>query len=271
MTIVEAITYVLKDNVFGMTSKEIYEKIIEKGLYEFGAKDPVSVVNAQIRRRCIGLDFPSAYPVKLFEISGHKGKKPLFIIATKEDAEDKIDKKKATSNVDILPEEKIWSAYNEHLNIINQQVFECVMNNSPAFFEHLVMDLLLKMGYGYDENSGIVTGRSHDGGVDGIINEDKLGLDLIYIQAKRYSEKNTVGRKELQAFVGAMENVQKGVFITTSAFTREAVGFIEKQQQKNIKLIDGKLLTELLVKYQVGINTVQTISLYKIDSDYYSL
>jgi len=143
-----------------------------------------------------------------------------------------------------------------------------VLKNSPAFFEHLVVDLLLKMGYGYDQKSGIVVGNSHDGGIDGIINEDKLGLDLIYIQAKRYSEENTVGRKELQAFVVAMENVQKGVFITTSKFSKEAIDFV-KRQQKRIKLIDGKLLSDLLVKYQIGINVVQTISLYKIDTDYY--
>ena len=124
------------------------------------------------------------------------------------------------------------------------------------------------MGYGYDQSSGIVIGNSHDGGIDGIINEDKLGLDLIYIQAKRYTAENTIGRKELQAFVGAMENVQKGVFITTSKFTREAVDFV-KRQQKHIKLIDGTLLSDLLVKYQIGINVVKTISLYKVDTDYY--
>ena len=160
-------------------------------------------------------------------------------------------------------------AFSQHLESIRTQVFECVLNNSPSFFEHLVIDLLLKMGYGYDKNSGTVTGRSHDGGIDGIINEDKLGLDVIYIQAKRYAENNTVGRKEIQAIVGAMENINKGVFITTSKFTKEAISFVERQQ-KNIKLIDGKLLSDLLVKYQVGITTVQLMSILRVDSDYYS-
>ena len=132
---------------------------------------------------------------------------------------------------DMLPEEKISTAVKEHIENIRQQVFEHIYNNSPSFFEHLVMDLLLKMGYGYDNNSGVVTGRSHDGGIDGIINEDKLGLDIIYIQAKRYNDSNSVGRKEVQAFVGAMENVQKGVFITTSKFTKEAVEFVERQRK----------------------------------------
>ena len=126
------------------------------------------------------------------------------------------------------------------------------------------------MGYGYDKDSGIITGKSHDGGIDGVINEDKLGLDLIYIQAKRYNAKQSVGRKELQAFVGAMESVSKGVFITTSGFTKEARTFIDRQQ-KNIKLIDGEWLADLLVKHQIGINTIQSMSIYRLDSDYYNL
>ena len=93
-------------------------------------------------------------------------------------------------------------------------------------------------------------------------------MDIIYIQAKRYNDSNSVGRKEVQAFVGAMENVQKGVFITTSKFTKEAVEFVERQR-KNIKLIDGELLADLVVKYHVGINVVQTVEVYKVDSDYY--
>jgi len=110
----------------------------------------------------------------------------------------------------------------EHLQTIKQQVFERILNSSPKFFEHLVVALLLGMGYGYDSQAGTVTGRSHDGGIDGIISEDKLGLDLVYIQAKRYSKENKVGRKEIQAFIGAMEHIQKGVYFTTSSFTKEA-------------------------------------------------
>lgn len=187
MTIVEAIKAVLENNVDGMTAAEIYNKIISKDLYSFGAKSPVSVVNVEIRRRCRGLDFPTAYPVKLFEIVGFQGKKPLYILSL-----DHEDSQAAThnsrGNEDQLPEERINSAFMEHLESIRSQVFDLVLNNSPSFFEHLVVDLLLKMGYGSDKNSGVVTSRSHDGGIDGIINEDKLGLDLIYIQAKRYNE-----------------------------------------------------------------------------------
>lgn len=269
MTILEAIKQVLSNHSEGLTSQEVYDEIIDQGLYNFGAQQPVAVVNSQIRRRCIGLDFPSAFPVKVFEIVSHRGKKPCFALIG--------DKAKDTSETpeihitttESLPEEKVMSAYNEHITFIKEQLIDQIFNNTPSFFEYLVMDLLLKMGYGYGKTAGIVTGRSHDGGVDGIISEDKLGLDLIYIQAKRYSKTNKVGRKELQAFVGAMENIQKGVFITSSTFTKEAKAFAEKQQQKNIKLIDGDYLAELLIKNEVGISKVQSFAIYKIDLDYY--
>lgn len=271
MIIVEAIKKVLEDSNDGLTTQRIYSEIVERGLYSFGAKNPVGVVNSQIRRRCKDLDFPTAYPVKLFEICGYAGKKPKFRLLGQQDTPKEEPKTpKGVERVDLLPEEKLGIALSEHIESIKQQVFDSVINNTPAFFEHLVMDLLLAMGYGTDKTSGVVTGRSHDGGIDGIISEDKLGLDLIYIQAKRYDPSNKVGRKELQAFIGAMEHVQKGVFITTSSFTKEAMSFIEKQQQKNIKLIDGKLLSDLLVKYEVGVIAAQYFKVYKLDTEYFN-
>lgn len=266
MTIVESIIEVLQGVETGLTALDIYKQIIERDLYKFGAKNPANVVNGEIRRRCVGLDFPTAIPTKLFKIVGRQGKKLLFSLWNNS-LDDISNKALHKEESDLLPEEKINEAFVEHVEIVQMQVLDRILNNSPAFFEHLVMDLLIKMGYGYDKTSGVVTGRSHDGGIDGIINEDKLGLDLIYVQAKRYNE-SAVGRKEIQAFVGAMENVQKGVFITTSKFTKEAIEFANRQH-KSIKLIDGPLLADLLVKYQVGINIVKTYSLYKIDSDYY--
>jgi restriction system protein len=125
------------------------------------------------------------------------------------------------------------------------------------------------MGYGYDQTSGVVVGGPHDGGIDGIISEDKLGLDLIYLQAKRYKPGNTVGRHDLQAFVGAMQNVQKGVFITTSSFTKEAIQYAEQQQQKNLKLIDGAMLSSLMIRYEVGIIVEDTIKIYRLDAAYF--
>lgn len=275
MTIIEAIKKVLQTEPNGLTSYDIYEKIIEQGLYQFGAKNPVGVVNGEIRRHCIGLDFPTAFPIKHFAIAGKEGKKLKFIIANN-NTEIKISNKKTVhqtktndENTEILPEEKIANAIDEHLQQIKQELLDNIMLNHPNFFEQLVVELLLKMGYGYDSNSGIVTGGPHDNGIDGIISEDKLGLDLIYIQAKRYLSTNKVGRKELQAFIGAMGLIQKGVFITTSSYTKEAYEFGTQQQQKNIKLIDGDLLAEYMVKYGIGVESVKTFSIYKINSDYF--
>lgn len=272
MTIAEAIKTVLSNSQDGLTSNEIYYKIIEENLYSFGAKNPSGVVNSQIRRRCVGLDFPTAYPVKSFCIVGNRGKKNIFALYNENSPLPQITTiPKLRSTTDELPEERIGSALKEHLVSIKQQVLDCVLNNSSDFFEHLVLDLLLKMGYGYGRQAGIITGRPHDGGIDGIIFEDKLGLDLIYIQAKRYNTMNKVGRNEIQAFIGAMEKVQKGVYITTSDYTKEAIAFIEKQQQKNVKLINGNLLSELLVKYEVGVAAAQTVAIYKIDTDYFNM
>lgn len=272
MTIVEAIKTVLRQAPDGLTSKEIYDEIIRQNLYCFGAKNPLGVVNSQIRRRCVGLDFPTAFPVKTFRISGHRGNKNTFALYDESLPQGKESLSKSTKNLaEELPEERIGAAVKEHIAFIKQQVLDSVLNNSPDFFEHLVLDLLLKMGYGYGKQAGVVTGRPHDGGIDGIINEDKLGLDLIYIQAKRYAPKTKVGRNELQAFIGAMEHIQKGVFITTSDFTKDAVDFMNKQQQKNIKLINGEFLAELLVRYEVGVIPAQSIKIYKIDTDYFNL
>lgn len=181
MTIVESIKCVLQQNNDGLTSKQIYDEIIRQGLYSFGAENPVGVVNAQLRRRCIGLDFPTAYPIKFFEIAGYEGKKIKFRLISTENTATTITAPKTTDISELLPEEKIKAALQEHLQNIRQQVFDSVLNNSPEFFEHLVVDLLLKMGYGYDKNSGIVTGKPHDGGIDGIISEDKfIQFDVYY-------------------------------------------------------------------------------------------
>ncbi len=266
MTILEALKVVMSDNPNGMTNKEAYDEIIKRKLYEFPAKKPESVVNGMIRRHCYGLNFPTANPVKYFKIVQYKGKKPLYALLDEKPVE-KV--KKRINDEAELPEEKIQLYYDEHLKNIYTQIKESILEKDPPFFERLIVDLLLNMGYGYDKNSGVVVGGSHDGGIDGIISEDKLGLSLIYLQAKRYGENNKVGRPELQAFVGAMQNINKGVFITTSDFTKEAVEYTEHQQQKSIKLINGEMLTELMVKFGVGVLEQQNIKIYKVDSSYF--
>ncbi len=270
MRIVDALVEVLKENE-SLTYKEAYLIIKERNLYQFGAKDPEVVVNAKLRRHCEGLDFPSASPVKYFKIVGQKGKRNLYaLLDTKQEKKTKrIQKKKTITESDLLPEEKIDLTYLFYKNNIKRQILDHIMECHPSFFEQLVVNLLLEMGYGSDELSGRILGKSHDGGIDGVIYEDKLGLSKIYIQAKRNDNGNTIGRPLLQAFVGAMQDVQKGVFITTSSFTKEARNYAEKQQQKSLKLIDGDLLAELMIKYGIGLEKIQTYTVYKINEDFY--
>lgn len=269
MTIIESIKEVLLKNPGALTVDDIFEKIIREKLYAFNAKNPKGVVIGEIRRHCLGLDFPTASPVKHFYISSMQGKKPVFNILT-ENIRAEHNNKKVLHTDGLLPEEKVEAVVSEYNNKIKEQLMEKILNNDPAFFEQLVVKLLLTMGYGYDNSAGKVVGRSHDGGIDGIISEDKLGLDLIYIQAKRYKKSIVVGRKELQAFVGAMEGVEKGVFITTSKFTKEGLDYIEKIQHKHISLIDGDRLCELMVKNEVGVQSIKVYNLFKIDEDFFN-
>lgn len=269
MTIIEAVKNVLADNKV-MSSKEIYDKIIGNNLYEFPAKNPQAVVNGMIRRHCLELNFPTSSPIKYFRIASKDGKKLKYcLLEGKQKIKINDNAPKPHIQCEMLPEEKIVNVYQEHLNELYSSLLSSILEKHPSFFEQLIVDLLLKMGYGYDSNSGITVGGPHDGGIDGIISEDKLGLDLIYLQAKRFKESQKIGSKDLQAFVGAMKSVQKGVFITTSSFTRDAMKYVEEQQQKNLKAIDGKLLVELMVKYEVGVKAQQSFSIYKLDTSYF--
>ncbi|VUD55028.1 unnamed protein product [Burkholderia pseudomallei] len=144
-----------------------------------------------------------------------------------------------------------------------------VKSSTPSFFERLVIDLLVAMGYGGSrQDAGSVIGRSGDGGIDGTIKEDKLGLDVIYVQAKKWE--GTVGRPEIQKFAGALQGqrANKGVFITTSAFTREAKEYAGVIASKII-LVDGDELVKLMVDHNVGVSTVSTFHVKKVDSDYF--
>lgn len=272
MTIIEAIKNVLNEQPKGLMVDEIYKEICNKNLYVFGAKNPKDVVNGEIRRHCYGLDFPTASPIKHFYIVKMNGKKPIFSLLTDEILQTRtIEEKNLTASADILPEEKVDSVVNSYNNQIKQRLMDLIMTREASFFEQLVVELLLKMGYGYGEAAaGQVVGKSHDGGIDGIISEDKLGLGLIYIQAKRYDKAIKVGRKELQAFAGAMRTVNKGVFLTTSKFTREAMEFAALSE-KHISLVDGERLCEFMLMYGVGVQEIKTYILYRVDDEYFDL
>ncbi len=146
-----------------------------------------------------------------------------------------------------------------------QQLKEC----PPSLFEKIVIEVLVKMGYGGTlKDAGKAIGKSGDEGIDGIIKEDRLGLDIIYIQAKRWE--NTVGRPEIQKFTGALQGqrAKKGIFITTSNFSKEAIDFSSKIETKII-LIDGEQLSEYMIDFNVGVTKVSTFELKKIDLDYF--
>lgn len=167
------------------------------------------------------------------------------------------------------PEEALDIAYKNLRDDLAGQLLAQIKASHPSFFEKLVVDLMLKMGYGGpDDNAGTVTSYGHDNGIDGVINEDTLGLDVIYLQAKRWE--NTVGRPEIQKFVGALhgKRAKKGVFLTTSSFSNEAIEYAKAIDPK-VVLIDGARLSQLMIDFDVGVSTAQIYTLKRIDSDYF--
>lgn len=167
------------------------------------------------------------------------------------------------------PEEILEYNYQSLRENLVQDITNNIRSCSPAFFEKLVVDLLLAMGYGGSrKDAGEAIGKSGDGGIDGIIKEDKLGLDTIYIQAKRWE--NTVSRPEIQKFAGALQGQQakKGVFITTSHFSQGANDYASIIDSKII-LIDGEQLAQLMIDYNIGVSRLNTYEIKKIDSDYF--
>lgn len=172
-------------------------------------------------------------------------------------------------STDQTPEDLLASAYQRLRNNLEIELMEQVKASSPAFFERLVIDLLVSMGYGGSrQDAGRAIGKSGDGGIDGIIKEDKLGLDVIYIQAKRWE--GTVGRPEIQKFAGALQGqrANKGVFITTSAYSRDAVEYAGIINSKII-LIDGQQLASLMIDHNVGVSTIGMYELKRLDNDYF--
>jgi restriction system protein len=170
---------------------------------------------------------------------------------------------------DQTPEDLLASAYRRLRRNLEIELIEQVKAASPAFFERLVIDLLVAMGYGGSrQDAGRAIGKTGDGGIDGIIKEDKLGLDVIYVQAKRWE--GTVGRPEIQKFAGALQGQRatKGVFITTSNYTREAIEYAEVINSKVI-LVDGEQLAGLMIDHNVGVSTVGMYELKRLDNDYF--
>ena len=170
------------------------------------------------------------------------------------------------------PDELLENAYQKLRKSLASDLINRVIDLSPAFFEKMVVELLVKMGYGGSlKDAGRAIGKSGDEGIDGTIKEDKLGLDIIYIQAKRWKVGNAVGRPDLQKFVGALagQGAKKGIFITTSNFTKEAIEYTPRNETK-IVLIDGVQLAQLMIDYNLGCTQQQVYEVKKIDNDYFS-
>lgn len=167
------------------------------------------------------------------------------------------------------PEEALEAAHAEMNARLASEVLIRVKGCSPDYFEKLVVELLLKMGYGGSRaDAGQAVGKSGDEGIDGVISEDRLGLDIVYLQAKRWD--GSVGRPEIQKFVGALhgKRARKGVFITTGFFSSDAAAYVENIDPK-VVLIDGRRLAELMIDFEVGVTTARTYDVKRVDSDYF--
>lgn len=169
------------------------------------------------------------------------------------------------------PKERITLAYEEILAALKGEMLERIQNASPEFFEKLVINLLIAMGYGgSEEDVGEHLGKPSDGGIDGLVKQDKLGLDTIYVQAKRYASDNTVGSPDVQGFSGALDakGASKGVFFTTSSFSKSAKEYVERVQ-KQLVLVDGEELVSLMIDNNVGVREDYKIELKRIDDDFF--
>jgi restriction system protein len=186
----------------------------------------------------------------------------------------KKDERKDSTQKTILesldPMEQLENSHQRIQNELADDLLKEVKKTTPKFFEKIVLELLRKMGYGgYLEGSEEHTGKSGDEGIDGKIKEDRLGLDMIYIQAKKWE--GTVGRPEIHKFVGALkgQGANKGIFITTSAFSSEAIDYASKIDSPKVVLIDGADFALLMIEYDVGVSKVATYEIKRKDSDYF--
>lgn len=186
-----------------------------------------------------------------------KGKKSEMVMGDTDNPSD--------GSAEKSPQEQMSDLADEMNEVLGTELLRLIMDRDPSFFEKVVVDLIAAIGYG----TGKVTSRSHDGGIDGLVTTDELGFRPIYTQAKRYGKDNTVGRPMLQSFVGALNGARNGVFITTSSFTKDAVAYAQSYPNATISLIDGRRLTELMIKYNLGVATESVIEIKRVDSDYF--
>jgi restriction system protein len=219
-------------------------------------------------RQKLGVDFLSKYP----EFIAFKTRTNKDHQADQKAAESKMVESAAVqSSAAATPDELIRGTFKELDNSLSTELLQRIHSASSTFFESLIVELLLSMGYGGSrEGAGRAIGKSGDGGIDGVIDQDALGLDRVYVQAKKYKSDSPVTAPDIHAFSGSLGAVKanKGVFVTTSYFTKPAVEFAEKHPSKMV-LIDGDQLTTLMIRHDVGVRISETFHLKKIDEDFF--
>lgn len=183
-------------------------------------------------------------------------------------------KTSSINSTEDTPQDELDKAFKKISAALEDELLSEIMKQTPIFFEYLVVKLLEKMGYGGSlGNAGTVTKQSGDEGIDGIIREDKLGFNKIYIQAKRWDLNTTISRPEIQKFVGALagQGASKGLFITTAQFTKEAQAYADKQHTTKVVLVDGNMLVKYMIEYQLGVSTEAVYEIKKIDTDFFNI
>jgi restriction system protein len=217
-----------------------------------------------------GLDLLATKPVKLdVKVLKQYPEFQSFHQASSNDASQEVAANEVVIVNDETPEERLETSYQSLRKELAQTLLQQVLLATPAFFEQLVVDVLVSMGYGGSRvDAGKAIGQSGDEGIDGVIKEDRLGLDLIYLQAKRWT--NPVGRPHVQNFVGSLvgKSASKGVMLTTSRFTDEAKQYVKHLPQK-VVLIDGEELANLMLEFNVGVSHTTTYIVKKLDMDYF--
>ncbi len=280
-TVKECVTYI--EQAFNLTEDEKMERIPSgkqrivhnRVAWAITHIKKAGLLEAREKRGCYGItdegrkllsENPSEINVKRL-----RGYTSYLGFVNSEEQDENIPLTPALEAADKTPEE-IMGALAAQLELqLADELLEAIFANTDTFFETLVVDLLLKMGYGGMEGSGQVTKKSGDGGIDGIITQDELGLDSIYIQAKCWDKSTTVSRPEIQKFAGALLGVgaTKGVFLTTAHFGKPAIEYAKSVPNAKIILIDGLALTKLMIKHDLGVGTSNTITIKKIDTDYF--
>lgn len=244
-------TYLRKAGLIASQKRGVY-LLTEEGKRVLHTDSSVVIDNAYLERYEAFKKFKDATPAQ----------------GTLKKAETKIENSDGQT-----PQDTFDLAYQQINHALADDLLSEIMEQSPSFFERLVVQLLENMGYGGSvENAGLVVGQTGDEGIDGIIREDKLGFSLIYIQAKRWDRATTIGRPEIQKFVGALagQGASKGLFITTAQFTKEAREYVKKQHTTKVVLVDGESLAKLMIEYNLGVSTEAVYQIKRLDSDFFN-